>query len=117
MMIIQTLNYKDDTYGDYSFSLLNLNKQLGHLNIIINFNENTATITDFESIAHNNGYGSILLDHVIKWVIDSKCKVICLDDMSERYRQTHNIYLKFGFEYLYDSGPEMELKINLLLLP
>ena len=41
-----------------------------------------------------------------------KIKVVFLDDMSDQYRNLHNIYKKFGFKYLHDFGPEMKLTLN-----
>ena len=41
--------------------------------------------------------------------------VIELDDMSDHYRQNDNLYLKLGFNYLEDNGPEMHAKISTVL--
>ena len=42
-------------------------------------------------------------------------KAVTLDDDSDRYRQPHNLYIKLGFKYVDDSGPEMETTIENLM--
>ncbi len=96
----------------FRYNLFCANERVGYLNIIINCNEKSSTITDFSCVKFGKGFGSILLKSVINEIKNLKINIIMLDDMTNRYRQTHNIYLKFGFKYLYDSGPEMELVIN-----
>ena len=41
--------------------------------------------------------------------------VIELDDMSDHYRQNDNIYLKLGFKYLEETGPEMRAETSTIL--
>lgn len=41
--------------------------------------------------------------------------VIELDDMSDHYRQTDNLYLKLGFKYLQETGPEMHAETSTVL--
>lgn len=97
----------------------NLVKNINLCFIIINTNleDKESTITDFKSIESNKNYGSILLKHVINDIKNynkkhlEKISRICLDDMTERYRQKHNIYIKFGFIYKNNYGPEMILNL------
>jgi len=57
----------------------------------------------------NWGLGSILLKHAIDDTFNNNGLQIELDDVSARSRKSKNIYVKFGFEYVYDGGPEMIL--------
>lgn len=112
MNIVKNL-YSDDNYcKSYKYILLDKNTELGYLNITINFIKNKSIITDFYCVKTNNGYGSILLSYVIDEMKKLKIKSISLDDMTKRYRETHNIYLKYNFKYLHESGPEMKLIFN-----
>lgn len=108
MNISIDISYEDKNNIGYRFNLTETNKKLGYLNIIFNYNEKTAIITDFSCIETNKGYGSILLNYVIQEMKKKDISKISLDDMSKQYRQQHNIYLKFGFTYIFDYGPEME---------
>jgi hypothetical protein len=54
----------------------------------------------------NKGEGTILLNDVIIYA-NHIFKNILLDDMTTRYREDHNIYIKYGFKYIHDDGPEM----------
>lgn len=63
----------------------------------------------------NKGYGSLLIKECIK-----KCKntyrsklIFYIDDMSDRYLQQNNIYIKLGFRYISEGdGPEMIAKFD-----
>jgi hypothetical protein len=107
-MIIQKITHNTDI----SYILINNDKQIGFIDIIINYNDNTATIIDFLCINQNNGNGTILLNFIIEEMKKLKIKSILLDDMTDRYRDIHNIYLKFNFIYIHENGPEMELILN-----
>lgn len=112
MNITKDLTYEDEQSIGYRYNLIILDKRMAYLNIIYNCNNNESIITDFTSIETNKGYGSIILDYVIIETKKLKIKVIFLDDMSDRYRNLHNVYKKFGFNYLYDFGPEMKLILD-----
>lgn len=113
MIITKELTYDDEFSIGYRYNLINENAKLAYLNIIINHNDFSSIITDFSCININKGHGSILLNFVIGEMKKIQIKNITLDDMSNRYRNPHNIYLKFGFKYLYDFGPEMELLLDI----
>ena len=68
---------------------------------------------DFNINFEQKGYGTILLNEVIDTLKKkySSIRTIELDDMTDRYRQPNNIYLKFGFTYVSDHGPEMTYKL------
>jgi GNAT superfamily N-acetyltransferase len=57
------------------------------------------------------GIGSALLTRLVDYAKENNVKKIILDDMTDNCRQANNIYLKHGFNYLYEYGPEMELLI------
>jgi GNAT superfamily N-acetyltransferase len=57
------------------------------------------------------GIGSLLLSTLIKYACENAVIKIILDDMSDNCRQKHNIYIKNGFRYVHDYGPEMELTL------
>jgi ribosomal protein S18 acetylase RimI-like enzyme len=59
----------------------------------------------------NQGYGSILLYNLIEYCKNNEINNITLDDMSDRFNQQNNIYIKFGFKYIMEGFPEMELFI------
>ena len=94
------IDYKDMTT---IFSLYENNEKIAYLEVCLN------TITAFECYIPNKGYGSVLLKYVIR-TLKKDWPCIYLDDMSERYRKLHNIYVKYGFEYVDEDGPEMIYK-------
>lgn len=58
----------------------------------------------------NKGYGSALLKHVINYAKELKLKQIELDDCSDNFNKSCNLYTKLGFTYNdYKNGPEMTL--------
>ncbi len=75
------------------------------------------TILSFISFIPHRGYGSRLLSYFIEYMKCQGKKYIELDDMSCRYRKEHNIYRKFGFEYISNGGPEMILELTSSFVP
>jgi len=112
MNIYEDLTYSDEFNKGYCYNLYINNEKKGYCNIIINDITKSSIITDFYCMKTNCGFGSILLKYLIEKIRKTKINIILLDDMSDRYRNSHNIYLKFGFRYISKTGPEMELKIN-----
>ena len=53
------------------------------------------------------GFASLLLKRIIKEAYKLHCKNITLDDASDLFGKTNNIYLKHGFEYINEGQPEM----------
>ena len=86
--------------------------RLGFLVLVVDNSEKTATITNFFTQLHNQGIGSKLLCQVISDCKEININLIELDDMTDRYRKSNNIYLKFGFKYVDVYGPEMILHLN-----
>lgn len=83
---------------------------IGYLQFIKHASENKLTIISLyvSPIFQGKGYGSSLLKNVIKFAKKQEY-LITLDDMSDRFRSDHNIYIKNGFKYTDSSGPEMQL--------
>lgn len=54
-----------------------------------------------------NGFASLLLKKMIKESYKIGCKSITLDDASDLFGKSDNIYLKHGFEYVNEGQPEM----------
>jgi hypothetical protein len=115
MNITSDITYEDEESIGYIYNLMNINTntKIGYLNIIINYNEKSSIITDFYCMDTNKGHGSILLNFLINQMKKLQIKNITLDDMTNKYRNLHNIYTKFGFNYIYDVGPEMILLLNI----
>lgn len=59
----------------------------------------------------NKGVGSILLNQLIEYAKKNNVSKIVLDDMSDNYRENRNIYVKHGFQYVNEDGPEMEYTV------
>jgi len=112
MNITKDITYNNELCQGFRYNLLLENDTVVFLNIMINYEENVSVITDFFCIKKDEGYGSLLLNYVIEEIKRLKVKAMLLDDMTTRYRASHNIYRKFGFKYLYDYGPEMELLLD-----
>lgn len=72
-------------------------------------------ITDLKSNIKNKGYATILILSVLQEAQNKNVNVVELDDCSDRYNQKHNIYLKLGFKYNDEYGPEMTGDINHIL--
>lgn len=53
------------------------------------------------------GYAYYLLYKTVEYLDSVDVYSITLDDDSDAFRKSGNIYLKFGFRYLSDYGPEM----------
>ncbi|AYV76408.1 MAG: acetyltransferase GNAT family protein [Terrestrivirus sp.] len=55
----------------------------------------------------NKKIGTHLLRKLVIKMFDMGIVHIELDDMSDNYRKVRNIYVKHGFKYKYETGPEM----------
>ena len=60
-----------------------------------------------ESSHHNKGIGLRALESIARWCRDEGVRRIDVDDMTDRQRCAHNIYLRAGFRYVAETGPEM----------
>lgn len=53
------------------------------------------------------GIATALLQEIVQLCQDLGMYVVEVDDMSDRARQPHNVYVKAGFRYRNSWGPEM----------
>jgi GNAT superfamily N-acetyltransferase len=112
-MFIQTLQYDQTIIYSLVYDTISLSQfKKDHMNIIayieVILYENTLQICSLYTKEQHRkrGYAIRLISHVIKHHNDLDC--IQLDDMTDKYRQCDNIYLKCGFKYEDKvNGPEM----------
>lgn len=74
--------------------------------IHIYIEDNVMTILFLKSVV--KGQGTILLRFILNYAYNLVDKIV-LDDDSDMYRSPNNIYVKHGFRYVEDWGPEMEV--------
>lgn len=82
-----------------------------------NIIKDEAFIKGFSIVPHKRGqgFGTKLLNNAIKEIKEKFPLVtaIELDDMTDRYLKSDNIYCKFGFRYVdIEEGPEMILYLS-----
>ena len=109
-MLLKTIYYENDV--QHIIIKIKYNSIIiGLLHGIIENNSCNINSLNVNGNYQNNGYGSIILHHLIEYCINNQIKYITLDDMSDRFNQKNNIYLKFGFTYIHYGFPEMKLNI------
>lgn len=54
-----------------------------------------------------HGYATNLLKHTLALFENDTYDYVYVDDMSDNFNKPHNIYKKFGFNYLLEGEPEM----------
>jgi hypothetical protein len=69
------------------------------------------TILSLEAYIPDRGYGTDALQKGIAYIREQGYTHVLLDDMSDRYRKLHNIYVNHGFRYVHEHGPEMVLDL------
>jgi GNAT superfamily N-acetyltransferase len=84
-----------------------------YLEVFLNVEEGSAHIMNLLTVEPylGKGYASKLLNHLINDMLkkDGQFNSLTVDDMSDRFMQNHNIYIKHGFEYFLAGLPEMVL--------
>ena len=58
-------------------------------------------------VERGRGHAVTLLGSLAEMLAEDGCCRIELDDMSDRYRNKHNVYTRVGFHYSGRCGPEM----------
>jgi len=86
-------------------------KSIGLLHGIINEDNCNINVLNVKNEFQNNGLGSMLIQELINYCSNNDIKNITLDDMSDRFNQSHNIYMKFNFKYIMKGFPEMILYV------
>lgn len=83
------------------------------LQFILSQDKHQATIMDMfvQEDQRGKGVGSQLLQKCLN-MLPNTVQTVEVDDMSDRQRLPHNIYLKHGFQYVHEFGPEMILRLN-----
>lgn len=109
-------------YGETPFDVLHLkdlsniqsHKIYGYLQFIPHKEEGKLYISGLyvASDYRNQGIGSCLIDFIVDYCLLTHINDIHVDDMSDNFRTSNNIYVKNGFEYDSDTGPEMTLSLG-----
>ena len=85
-----------------------------YIHTVFDYNDNTITIVDLQSMIEGKGYGTGLLIHACKQAMIEDIDKIVLDDCSDNYRLSRNIYTKLGIKYESEHGPEMVGKTSVV---
>jgi len=109
-MLIKKI-YFDNNIQNIIIKIIDNLSVIGLLHAVISDNICSINSLSINDKYQNQGYGSILLYNLIEYCKKNEIKNIILDDMSDRFNQKNNIYLKFGFRYIINGLPEMELFI------
>jgi len=65
------------------------------------------TVVNVNKEYQGKGLATNLLKKVFEYLRNLNFISIVLDDMTDNYRKSNNLYLKLGFEYQQEYGPEM----------
>ena len=78
------------------------------ITVIFNHNDRIMTITDLHSRKPGKEYATHLIIYACHEAKKRGISNIILDDCSDNYRKTNNIYTKIGMKYFdNEGGPEM----------
>lgn len=78
---------------------------IASLEYVLDFNDSKMTITYLYS--NEKSLASKLLIYACTHARKHGISIIEVDDCTDRYRQDHNFYIKNGFKYIEETGPEM----------
>lgn len=82
-------------------------KNLCVIEVIFHKNDGTMSVLDLQSTVPGKEYGTHLIIKACNEAEKRDISIVTLDDCSNRYRKSHNIYTKLGMTYEEDWGPEM----------
>ena len=120
-IIIHYIGNKQYTYQQFMKCISDTNCVIGHITSA-HFITNTHKLRNKEYNVYlegticnlvvnkkfrGQGYGTRLLRIAMDEIKKKNIHVIKLDDMSDRFRKKNNIYVKHGFKYINDNGPDM----------
>ena len=57
----------------------------------------------------NKGHADNILKEIISYCKNHNISSIYVDDMSERFNKSNNIYIKNGFKYVVKGFPQMQI--------
>lgn len=100
--------YINDTKLSYEELKRSLNTVTGYIQVVFNKDENEMNIVTLKTNIQSKGYGSFLLYYAMVNAMSKNIEKVVLDDVSDRYRDSSNIYTKYGLKYKQDDCPEME---------
>jgi predicted acetyltransferase len=80
---------------------------IGYINGIIDFDKSIILSLFVKEDFRNKHYGSYLLKKYIKICKNKNIKTIEVDDMSDNFNKSNNIYLQNNFNYINIGFPEM----------
>ena len=86
-------------------------------NAVIYIKNDICTILSIHTniIYRNKGYATKLLNEIKNYLIKNNFNVnkIILDDCTDNFNTKNNLYLKFGFKYITNGEPEMEIYLDI----
>jgi GNAT superfamily N-acetyltransferase len=80
---------------------------VGFIDTMFNSKHSQLEICYLRSNVRHKGIGTLLLYIALLQAREAGLKHVILDDDSDNYRKPNNIYLKLGFKYAEEYGPEM----------
>ena len=94
--------------SDYDFQEKEMDIENEHLHGFADVIFNTHSVNVLSLLSSSKGCGTYLMVHISKEAIKMGIDIIELDDCSDRYNKSHNLYTKLGLLYLEaGEGPEM----------
>jgi hypothetical protein len=79
---------------------------------VIFIKNDSMSVIDLHSTKHGKEYALHLIINACHEAQKRGISTITLDDCSDRYRQSNNIYTKLGMKYDDEIGPEMTGKVD-----
>ena len=64
-------------------------------------------VLSVEEPYRGRGVGTAILKALARWCVEAGVRRIEVDDMSACHRRPRNVYVRAGFVYRRDTGPEM----------
>ena len=99
--------YINDGDVDIEYFTQHADKLPAYVEVVYYFDENDMIISYMNSTVKGKKYGTLLLFLSILLGKQVGIKTINLDDCTDCGRSKNNIYIKSGFTYVSDHGPEM----------
>ena len=109
MIINYEIKRNVDNFFNLILKLYDFNIEICIIIAIIDYDDNCITINFIRTKTQyqNKGYATKILKYLIELCKDLKINKIELDDCSDNFNKTNNLYLQCGFTYKNDGEPEM----------